>query len=390
MLNHLLDRQFDLSNNVVGTVTVRVPEFNREILICLDQFRSDQKSGGFLPDRIEVISDDSCAVHWFAIFGEGQCDVRVASTPFAATLVLLAQTDGAVDANPHDTQSLNVLGDVVSLKHGSHVKGHALWSNVQAGSGTNGVLNEVGDERQVENVGGFLEHWNTSRLDMRHSHQSERKSLQEWWFRCHVHPQTNSSNQLLQLDKDGQRNTKEAFDTEVEDKSHVHIPCLVIGALSSRSRVVGEGDLEIVVVTSLFVRSSFLRVLGLLVLIVDGVLHFFHVRIRKSAQAENADRVAALVDLCNTDVLDYTRNGSLHDIFKGVSDTLEHVGIDEAPDDGHEGIHPFDGLGEEVCSSLGRSVIIDLQNSRCTYGFSTLFFAAPFDLSSASNDLFGP
>jgi len=86
----------------------------------------------------------------------------------------------------------------------------------------------------------MLEHWNTSCLNVRNTHESECQSLQKWWLWSHVHSQANSSDQLLQLDEDRQRHTKESFDTKIEDKAHVHVPSFVICTLSGWSGVVGE------------------------------------------------------------------------------------------------------------------------------------------------------
>ena len=44
VLNHLLHGEFDLSNNVVGGVAVRVPEFDTQVLIGLDKLRSYEET----------------------------------------------------------------------------------------------------------------------------------------------------------------------------------------------------------------------------------------------------------------------------------------------------------------------------------------------------------
>ena len=135
-----------------------------------------------------------------------------------------------------------------------------------------------------------------------------------------------------------------------------------------------------------------MRVLGLLVLVVNGLLHFLHVGIWQGTQAENANGIASLVDLCNTYVLDNTRNRGLHNVFKCVGHTLEHVRVDKSPDDGQESIHPLDRFGEKVRSSLKGSAIVGFNDddAHCTHSLSTLLFAAPLDFSSTSNDFLGP
>ena len=95
--------------------------------------------------------------------------------------------------------------------------------------------------------------------------------------------------------------------------------------------MVGEGNLQVVVVTTFLVRGSFLGILGPLVLFVDGLLHLAHLAVWQRTHTENAERVASLVDLSDSHVLDDARDRSLHDILKGVSNSLEHVGVDESP-----------------------------------------------------------
>ena len=96
--------------------------------------------------------------------------------------------------------------------------------------------------------------------------------------------------------------------------------------------MVREGDLQVVVITAFLVRCSLLRILGLLVLFVYRVLHLLHMVIWESTQAENADRVAALVYLGDADVLDNAWHRRLHDVFQSVCNSLKHVRIHETPD----------------------------------------------------------
>jgi len=43
MLDHVPHRELYLANNIIRAVTVRVPELYAEVLVGLDEFRSDQE-----------------------------------------------------------------------------------------------------------------------------------------------------------------------------------------------------------------------------------------------------------------------------------------------------------------------------------------------------------
>lgn len=75
---------------------------------------------------------------------------------------------------------------------------------------------------------------------------------------------------------------------------------------------------------------------------MDRLLEILHVIIWQSAQTQNTDWVAALVDLRHADVLDYAWDGSLHDVLKCVCYALKHVRVHETPDYAKQRVHPFD------------------------------------------------
>lgn len=173
MLNHLLHGQFNLANNIVSTVAIRVPEFDTQVFIGFDKFWGDKECCGLFPKRVQIIGDDSGAVHGLAVFGERQSDVWVAASPFTASLVLLAEVFSAMNPDPHDTKGMDVLCDIVTLKQSPHVERHRLRRDVHASSRSNGIVDEVGDQRKVENVDAFLDHWYAASLNVRSTHQCE-------------------------------------------------------------------------------------------------------------------------------------------------------------------------------------------------------------------------
>ena len=80
MLNHLLHGKLDLANDVVRSMPIRIPKLDTEVFVGLDQLGTNKKSRGFLPDRLEIVGDDTGAVHWFAVLGESKRDVGVATS----------------------------------------------------------------------------------------------------------------------------------------------------------------------------------------------------------------------------------------------------------------------------------------------------------------------
>lgn len=174
---------------------IRVPEFDTEVLVGLDQLGTNEQSSGFFPNRLEIVGDDTSAVHWLAVLGEGKGDVWVAAAVLGSTAILLAQSNSAVDTDPQHTKSFGVLLNGISLQNGPHVKRHGLGCNVHAGCGLDGVVDEVADQRKVEQVGRLLGHGYAPSRDLRDTHQCEGQVLQERCFWCHVHPQTDSADQ---------------------------------------------------------------------------------------------------------------------------------------------------------------------------------------------------
>src|SRR5690242_13940109 len=147
VLDHLLHGELDLADDVICSVPVRIPKLDTEIFIGLDQFRTNEKGSGLLPDRVEIVGDDTGAVHWLAIFGESKCNVWIATTVLRSTSVLLAQALSAVDADPQHTESFSVLLYRVALKDSPHVKRHGLGSNIHACRGLDSVVDEIADQR---------------------------------------------------------------------------------------------------------------------------------------------------------------------------------------------------------------------------------------------------
>lgn len=78
MLDELLYTQLDLAHNIVRGRPIAVPELQRELLICLDNIRGDEKSSTLRKDRVEVILDNTCAVLRLAKLGEGDLGVLLA------------------------------------------------------------------------------------------------------------------------------------------------------------------------------------------------------------------------------------------------------------------------------------------------------------------------
>lgn len=61
-------------------------------------------------------------------------------------------------------------------------------------------------------------------------------------------------------------------------------------------------DFEVVVVATFLVGSCLLGIFGFLVLFVNRILHVPHVGVRQSSKAENAERIASLVDFSYTNL----------------------------------------------------------------------------------------
>ena len=96
---------------------------------------------------------------------------------------------------------------------------------------------------------------------------------------------------------------------------------------------------------------------------------FFHPAVWQRPKTEDTEGVVSLIDLGDSNIVDDTGYRCLHYIFEGICDGSEHVWVDEAPEDGQEGIHPFHGFREEICSSLGMSKLPTAR--RRTYCFAS-------------------
>ena len=106
-----------------------------------------------------------------------------------------------MNANPHDSEGRGVLGDVVALQHGLEIQRHRFRCNVETGSRCHGIVDEVGDEGQVQDVDAVLDHWNATSLYMRHPHQGEREIFGIRWLGTQHESQADGTYQFLQFDK---------------------------------------------------------------------------------------------------------------------------------------------------------------------------------------------
>src|SRR4051812_5879254 len=121
---------------------------------------ADSRSALF-PDWIQVVRNDTRAVHGFSVFREGKRDVWITPTMLASTTVLLTQANSTVDADPHDAKSLCIFRNIVALKNSAHIKSQGLGRDIHARCCFDRIVDEVRDQREVENIDTFLHHRDT-------------------------------------------------------------------------------------------------------------------------------------------------------------------------------------------------------------------------------------
>lgn len=286
---------------------------------------------------------------------------------------MLAQSNRAVNPDPHDTQGLRLLDDVVALQHHAQIHRHGLGSREHSARRADRGVDKVGDHRQVQDVDTPAHHGHASGPDMRDAHQAECHFLHERGLRHHLEPQPDRPDHLDQFDKHRERNPEEAPASQVEDKLHVHVTGFGGGGLRTWFGVVRKRRFEVVVAPAFLEGCSFLGVF-LFVFLVDVLFEAIDMVVGERAHAQDSQRVAPLVDLGNAHVFNDTWRRGLHDILDGIANWRQHFWVEESPEDTKEAVHPFDGFGEEICRRR----------------LSSKLLTAPFQFTTTANDLLHP
>lgn len=191
--HYVLNRNLHLAYTVVRGESIRVPELYTQVLSRLNVLSIHQNGSLFIPDGIEVVHDDTSAIHGLAILGEREGNVRIA----ASAAVLFRQSNSLFNVDPQDTDSFSLLLHVVAHQHFANLQRHGLWRDVFVGSGSDTGIDKGRDHWQIKNVDALFHHGNTGDADFRDTHESKGESLDIRRIRSNLEAETDGTDQSL-------------------------------------------------------------------------------------------------------------------------------------------------------------------------------------------------